>query len=99
MTTTIPKEIAVATDTRNAQTPLDWGSAAACAGSVLSLFFSSGTSGMEKLATLRAKDICEGCPVRQKCLDWALDLEIEYGVYGGLDPRERERLVAREAAA
>lgn len=37
-----------------------------------------------------AKAVCEGCPVRQQCLDHALVHE-DYGVWGGLTPRERRR--------
>ena len=37
----------------------------------------------------QAKSLCGGCPVRQQCLDWALDTKQPDGVWGGLDERER----------
>ena len=50
--------------------------------------------------TTEAKKFCADCPVRQRCLDWALDNEIMYGVWGGRSPKERERtLYARKYKA
>lgn len=52
----------------------------------------------------QAKRICGECPVRKRCLESALALpyyQDEYGVFGGLAPRERNairRERAREAA-
>lgn len=47
--------------------------------------------------TIEAKKFCADCPVKQRCLDWALDNEIMYGVWGGRSPKERERtLYARK---
>jgi WhiB family transcriptional regulator, redox-sensing transcriptional regulator len=58
-------------------------------------------------ATLLAKYVCKGdvgrniagCPVRQQCLEGALDRREEYGVFGGLDPRERKALLKKRAGA
>lgn len=36
-----------------------------------------------------AKAICVGCPVRGECLDYALEHEIAFGIWGGTVPRER----------
>ncbi len=41
--------------------------------------------------TMEAKKFCANCPVKQRCLDWALNNEIMYGVWGGRSPKERER--------
>lgn len=47
-----------------------------------------------------AKRICEDCPVKQRCLDYALDNKIEFGVFGGTSERERRRILkARRKAA
>ena len=42
----------------------------------------------------RAKRICEGCPVKDKCLTDGLEADKlgAYGIWGGLDPDERGRL-------
>jgi WhiB family redox-sensing transcriptional regulator len=39
--------------------------------------------------TAPAKAICARCPVTQSCLDYALEHDEPYGVWGGLTRRER----------
>lgn len=36
-----------------------------------------------------ARKICEACPVRQQCLDYALPIVGLMGIWGGLDPQQR----------
>lgn len=43
-------------------------------------------------STKEAKRICLGCPVQKQCLQWALDTDERFGVWGGLSERERRRL-------
>ena len=45
-----------------------------------------------------AKALCSRCPVTQACLTWAITMGEEYGVWGGLDERERRALAHRQAA-
>lgn len=40
----------------------------------------------------RARAVCARCPVREDCLAYALDAGEQYGIWGGLDPRERQNL-------
>jgi WhiB family redox-sensing transcriptional regulator len=40
----------------------------------------------------RAKQVCAGCPVRQRCLDHAVATDERYGIWGGLDQDERRML-------
>jgi WhiB family redox-sensing transcriptional regulator len=40
-----------------------------------------------------AKAVCAICPVRQLCLEHALNYRERDGVWGGLNERERRRLV------
>jgi WhiB family redox-sensing transcriptional regulator len=42
-----------------------------------------------------ARAICSRCPVQEQCLEYALRNSIEFGVWGGLSVRERERMSAR----
>lgn len=42
-----------------------------------------------------AKKFCDECPVRQQCLEYALQVDEQYGVWGGLTARERQALKAR----
>ena len=38
-----------------------------------------------------AKAVCENCEVRQQCLQYALDNDERYGIWGGMSDRERRR--------
>ena len=42
---------------------------------------------------LEAKAICATCVVREACLEHAITAREKQGVWGGLDERERRRLV------
>lgn len=42
--------------------------------------------------------ICASCPVRRDCLKEALDLDIEFGIWGGVPSRVRERIRWRKKA-
>jgi WhiB family redox-sensing transcriptional regulator len=44
-------------------------------------------------AALEAKQICAVCPVREPCLEHAITFREKQGVWGGLDERERRRLL------
>jgi len=44
-----------------------------------------------------AKKVCETCPVREPCLEWALSTRQPYGVWGGLTEKERRSLLRRRA--
>jgi WhiB family redox-sensing transcriptional regulator len=39
-----------------------------------------------------AKAICTTCPIRQLCLDYAIENNEEHGVWGAKSERERKRL-------
>ena len=43
-------------------------------------------------STAEAKAICAGCPVRDICLEVALNNGEKFGIWGGLSERERRRL-------
>ena len=38
---------------------------------------------------IQAKTICQGCPVRMACLDYALAIREPFGIWGGLTEHER----------
>ena len=50
--------------------------------------------------TAAAKAVCRGCLVRAECLEYALELDIRDGIWGGCSPGERRavRLGARPSA-
>lgn len=43
-------------------------------------------------STREAKRICGECTVRNECLEYALDHDERFGIWGGLSERERRKL-------
>jgi len=43
-------------------------------------------------STRDAKKVCTGCPVRAQCLEFALQNDERFGIWGGLSERERRRV-------
>ena len=43
----------------------------------------------------KAKAICARCDVAAQCLDYALTTGQNYGIYGGLDEKERRKLARK----
>lgn len=43
-------------------------------------------------STREAKRICVECGVREQCLDYALENDERFGIWGGLSERERRKL-------
>jgi WhiB family redox-sensing transcriptional regulator len=41
--------------------------------------------------------ICQGCPVRLDCLEFALEARVRFGVWGGMTEKQRRALVRRSA--
>jgi WhiB family transcriptional regulator, redox-sensing transcriptional regulator len=76
---------------------MDWRSAAACRGCDPELFFPVSSTGpaIERQVT-EAKAVCARCPVRAKCLDFALHTGQKHGVWGGLNEQERHFLTAHD---
>ena len=48
------------------------------------------------LGVIRAQRICATCDVSAECLEYALENDERFGIWGGLSERERRRL-KREA--
>ncbi len=46
-------------------------------------------------STREAKKICTGFEVRSECLEYALEHDERFGIWGGLSERERRRLKRR----
>lgn len=42
-------------------------------------------------STRDAKRVCELCEVREQCLDWAIDHDERFGIWGGMSERERRQ--------
>lgn len=78
---------------------MTWRELAACAGMDTDLFFpleniggpqqGKGIKG-ERERLGRARRICQGCPVRLPCLEYAIERDCT-GIWGGMDAGERHR--------
>lgn len=64
----------------------------ACAGADPAVFFPDHPSRYGP-----ALAICEPCPCRTECLQWALDTSQNFGVWGGTTPEERWHMTRRTA--
>ena len=62
-----------------------WMSEAKCKG-LTELFF---VERFEYKKAEEAKKVCEGCPVRQECLEYAIVNVETDGIWGGLSPKKR----------
>ena len=67
-----------------------WLDRANCIGVDADLFFPDSATGGDLDGAL---EVCRGCEVRAECLAHALANDERYGVWGGLGPAERSRLV------
>lgn len=77
----------------------DWRQHAECRSEDPDLFFPIGTSGPALLQTEQAKAVCRRCPVREPCLEWAMETDQTLGVWGGTGETERRALKRRIKAA
>jgi len=39
-----------------------------------------------------ARSICEGCPIKDACRDFAVNTNQEYGIWGGTSPEDRRKI-------
>ena len=58
---------------------------AACAGQPTAIFYSDDHT----TNTRAAKQLCQQCSIRQRCLEDAIERREEFGVWGGLTASER----------
>jgi len=75
-----------------ALTRRSWESLAACRGPNAALFFPPirGERPVEQHSReMHAKQICGACPVREKCLEYAIRVAEPFGIWGGLNEAER----------
>jgi WhiB family transcriptional regulator, redox-sensing transcriptional regulator len=70
--------------------PLAWQADSLCAQTDPEAFFP------EKGGSTRdAKKICSSCEVKSRCLEYALENDERFGIWGGLSERERRKLRKR----
>ena len=71
----------------------DWWEFAACATVDAERFFPDGRGTHLRRQIDAAKAICASCPVRTRCLSWALTMNVS-GVWGGCSEYERRKIKA-----
>ncbi len=59
------------------------------------LFFPNSKAEERKSLPVVAK-ICDGCPVRKECLEYALDEQIFYGLWAGTTPAQRKMMITKK---
>jgi WhiB family redox-sensing transcriptional regulator len=72
----------------------DWFDDAACRDTDTTVFFPTSDA-----QAAEAKAICASCPVREECLEHALETRPADGVWGGLTATERHRVLRRRQKA
>lgn len=77
-----------------------WQPVALCRGNHSHLFFPPSTAERKderERRELRAKSICQVCPVQADCLEYAVTIREPYGIWGGLTEAERRQRISRLA--
>lgn len=78
----------------------EWQLRAACRGPHAAVFYppeSSERRDDKAAREVRAKEICRTCSVTEPCLEYALKIRENHGIWGGLSEAERRNLVASRA--
>lgn len=75
-----------------------WRRDAICRDTDPDLFFPVGTTGNALVQIDRAKEVCDQCPVKVDCLDYALETNQDSGIWGGTSEEER-RVLRRQYVA
>lgn len=77
----------------------DWRHGAACRDEDPELFFPITETGPGARQVDRAKAVCARCPVRERCLEYALERGLDHGIFGGTTETERRALRRRGRTA
>jgi WhiB family redox-sensing transcriptional regulator len=69
---------------------MSWLTGAACGGPDACLFFGpeGETERARRVREGKARAVCVACPVREQCLEYALEQRIRCGLWGGLNEKE-----------
>lgn len=91
LTTTRPLALVTDDDT--------WREDAACRDTDPDLFFPVGTTGPALVQIAAAVAVCDECPSKQPCLEYALSTNQDSGVWGGTSEEDRRKLRRKWLAA
>ena len=70
----------------------EWKKDAACKGVERDVFFPTIGYNQHSKAAIQ---ICKTCPVKRRCCDFAINNNIAFGIWGGLNPNQRQQLKRR----
>jgi WhiB family redox-sensing transcriptional regulator len=80
------------------QSSTAWRDSAACRGVEKDFYPASGKNNLRVRAIVKeALAMCNGCPVRLDCLNWAVENKEFYGIWGGTTERERRLMIENHA--
>lgn len=79
---------------REAPEDLSWQDRGRCAETFPDAFFPEKGG-----STREAKAVCRSCEVRESCLQYALEHDERFGIWGGMSERERRRLKRQSGAS
>lgn len=77
----------------------NWRDNSACRNTDPEFFFPIGTTGMALDQIAAAKAVCQACPVKEPCLEFALATNQDCGIWGGASEDERRRLRRQRRAS
>jgi WhiB family transcriptional regulator, redox-sensing transcriptional regulator len=69
----------------------NWRAASACLNADPDMFFPVAVGTAASSQVSRALRMCQACPVKQQCLDFAVQSGEKEGIWGGTTPEERVR--------
>lgn len=69
-----------------------WRELAACRNTDVNLFFMERGDNGDNARMKKILEFCDNCTVKQQCLDYAVDNDIDYGIFGGLATRPRRAI-------
>lgn len=75
-----------------------WRAAGACASADPDLFFPISYRGVALAQIAQARRVCADCPVRSRCLGFAMETREPEGIWGGTTPGERASARREQAA-
>jgi WhiB family redox-sensing transcriptional regulator len=59
-------------------------------------FFFPDSRAEERKSLKAVIEICDGCPVRKECLEYALNEQINHGLWAGTTPAQRQRMIDKK---
>lgn len=73
---------------------MSWQKDAACKGMGTDLFFMEQGDNQQRRKIKLIRETCGSCPVKARCLEWAVVNMIPFGFWGGVPPRARRTMRA-----